>query len=302
MLKSDPLWYLVQVGHYQSLTIASEKLHVTQPTLSIAIKNLEKELGVKLMNRTANGVILTHEGETIATLAQKAFVHFEEIENFALNIKTKASADLAVYSTLALNTTLMPQLINLYYSLYPNGAFHLYPLGEDNPTAIITRHPQAFVIGIFNESRLFDEPFESIVLDKSKAYLAMSPHSPYVSPNINSISVKELLQIPLIITAVAEEQSFQTEMLNTIRKYGEPNIRFTSSSMDLSTPLVLQEIGATLYVSFKYFQNPHTANYRLLSIKNTPKFVLSLLYDKNQMPPETLALFLDLLRQNGFSI
>ena len=49
MLKSEPLYYLCEVGKHQSLTIAAEKLHVTQPTLSIAIKNLENELDLKLI-------------------------------------------------------------------------------------------------------------------------------------------------------------------------------------------------------------------------------------------------------------
>lgn len=63
MLKSDPLYYLIEVGQYQSLTVAAEKLHVTQPALSLAIKNLENELNLKLLDRAYNGVTLTPEGK-----------------------------------------------------------------------------------------------------------------------------------------------------------------------------------------------------------------------------------------------
>ena len=47
MLQSAPLWYLIQVGNYQSLSIAAEQLHISQPSLSVAIKKLEKEAAAR---------------------------------------------------------------------------------------------------------------------------------------------------------------------------------------------------------------------------------------------------------------
>ena len=41
MLKSEPLYYLVELARCRSFRIASENLHITQPALSIAIKKLE---------------------------------------------------------------------------------------------------------------------------------------------------------------------------------------------------------------------------------------------------------------------
>ena len=61
MLQSTFLWYLVQVNQYQSLSIAAEQLHVSQPALSTGIKKLEQQLGVKLLERTYKGVTLTEE-------------------------------------------------------------------------------------------------------------------------------------------------------------------------------------------------------------------------------------------------
>ncbi|MBQ3120286.1 MAG: LysR family transcriptional regulator, partial [Peptococcaceae bacterium] len=79
MLQSAPLWYLIQVGNYQSLSIAAEQLHISQPSLSVAIKKLEKELGLQLLERTYRGVRLTADGEKVVELASKAFAYFDEI-------------------------------------------------------------------------------------------------------------------------------------------------------------------------------------------------------------------------------
>jgi len=48
-----------------SFNLAANKLHITQPALSIAIKNLEKELGAQLLYRSPRGVKLTEAGEVV---------------------------------------------------------------------------------------------------------------------------------------------------------------------------------------------------------------------------------------------
>ena len=46
-----------------SITKAAEELYVTQPTVSVAIRDLEIEFGVSLFSRKGNQLILTREGE-----------------------------------------------------------------------------------------------------------------------------------------------------------------------------------------------------------------------------------------------
>lgn len=61
--------YLLSVVRYQSYTKAADAIGVTQPALSIAIKKLEAELGVKLLEKAANGVVYTSAGSAL----EKAF-------------------------------------------------------------------------------------------------------------------------------------------------------------------------------------------------------------------------------------
>lgn len=55
--------YAVEVAHYGSLNKAAANLFVSQPSLSRAIKELERELGFDLFLRTPNGVVPTHQGK-----------------------------------------------------------------------------------------------------------------------------------------------------------------------------------------------------------------------------------------------
>ena len=54
--------YIITISEIGSINRAAEKLYVSQPSLTSAIKELEKELGIVIFNRTGRGVTLTAEG------------------------------------------------------------------------------------------------------------------------------------------------------------------------------------------------------------------------------------------------
>ncbi|MBR4781464.1 MAG: LysR family transcriptional regulator [Lachnospiraceae bacterium] len=65
------LTYLVTVAECGNITEAAEKLFISQPSLSAAIQNLEKEMGVKAFARSNKGVIVTREGEELLSFARQ---------------------------------------------------------------------------------------------------------------------------------------------------------------------------------------------------------------------------------------
>src|ERR1700738_3373434 len=65
------LRYFVPVAEALSFTKAAEKLHTAQPSLSRQVKDLEEELGVRLLNRTKHLVSLTDEGRSFLADAQR---------------------------------------------------------------------------------------------------------------------------------------------------------------------------------------------------------------------------------------
>src|SRR3990167_4885747 len=66
----------------QSLSFAQacERLHLSQPALSLAIKNLEESLGGQLLTRTTRSVRLTPEGETLLPIARRLLVDWDNTE------------------------------------------------------------------------------------------------------------------------------------------------------------------------------------------------------------------------------
>ncbi|MEN3348628.1 MAG: LysR family transcriptional regulator, hca operon transcriptional activator, partial [Bradyrhizobium sp.] len=79
------LRYFVAVADAGSLTVAAEqKLHTSQPSLSRQIRDLEQEVGVQLMNRSAQGIELTPAGKAFLDHARMALVQAEAAKEAAL--------------------------------------------------------------------------------------------------------------------------------------------------------------------------------------------------------------------------
>ena len=113
MVQTTFLYYLMRVAHYQSLSIAAQELHVSQPALSQGIKTLEKQLGAKLLERTYKGVTLTEEGKEVVALAEKAFETLGKIETLYRQPDEKENDtlnDLTIYCNPAYSSLVMSTL------------------------------------------------------------------------------------------------------------------------------------------------------------------------------------------------
>lgn len=75
------LKYVIAVASSTSMREAANRLIITQPALSLAINDLEEELGIVLFNRTNRGITLTNEGEEFLIYAKQAVSQFELIED-----------------------------------------------------------------------------------------------------------------------------------------------------------------------------------------------------------------------------
>lgn len=72
--------YAVEVAKAGSLSRASESLLIAQPNISRSIKELENDLGITIFERTAKGMVLTHEGEIFINYAKGILGQIDEVE------------------------------------------------------------------------------------------------------------------------------------------------------------------------------------------------------------------------------
>ena len=88
-MRMEQLKYFSEVAKYHSIALAAEKLFVTQPTISIAIKNMEKELECTLLERSKNGVYLTEIGRQVLKKCEIILKEENEIHTLIAENKLK---------------------------------------------------------------------------------------------------------------------------------------------------------------------------------------------------------------------
>ena len=83
----EQLQYILEIAKFGSINKAALHLNMSQPNLSIAVKNLEQELGYAILERSKKGVTFTQDGSRMLSYAKNIFHELQSIEN--LRVKTE---------------------------------------------------------------------------------------------------------------------------------------------------------------------------------------------------------------------
>ena len=126
------LRYFLAVAREQSITAAAETLHITQPTLSKQLRELEEELGKKLFTRGNRKITLTEEGMFLRKRAQEIVELADKTEaNFAAGVDS-VSGDIFIGSGETGAVRYLGRTLYKMRSIYPGVRFHLFSgNGED---------------------------------------------------------------------------------------------------------------------------------------------------------------------------
>jgi LysR family hca operon transcriptional activator len=114
------LRYFIAVADAGSLTVAAEqKLHTSQPSLSRQIRDLEQEVGVQLMNRSAHGVELTAAGKAFLDHARMALIQAEAAREAALRAAQPAKPTFALGFLSGAEIGLLPEVERVLRAEFP---------------------------------------------------------------------------------------------------------------------------------------------------------------------------------------
>lgn len=74
------IYYAIVISETGSINKAAEKLYISQPSLTSAIQELEKSIGIQIFNRTGRGVTLTNDGAEFILYARQVYSQYENLE------------------------------------------------------------------------------------------------------------------------------------------------------------------------------------------------------------------------------
>ncbi len=125
------LRYLLAVAEHASFTRAAEDLRISQPTLSQQIKQLERTVGVQLLDRTGRTVRLTDAGEAYAHYARRALRDLAAAERAVLDVADLSRGHLRLAFTPTFTAYLVGPLAAELHSRHPGITLDVRELPQD---------------------------------------------------------------------------------------------------------------------------------------------------------------------------
>lgn len=122
------LRYFLTVVREESITRASEVLHITQPTLSHQLAQLEEELGVKLFDRGTRKIRLTNEGILLRRRAEEILQLVDKTEK---ELVEQVEGKISIGCGEATAVQLLPELIDAFRQKYPRVTFDIFTATAD---------------------------------------------------------------------------------------------------------------------------------------------------------------------------
>ncbi|WP_085648359.1 MULTISPECIES: transcriptional regulator CynR [unclassified Pseudomonas] len=126
------LRYLLAVADHGGFTRAAEALHVSQPTLSQQIRQLEETLGVDLFDRTSRSVKPTDAGQAYIECARRVLVELEAGKRALHDVKDLSRGSLRLAMTPTFMAYLVGPLVRDYVARYPGIHLEIFELSMDD--------------------------------------------------------------------------------------------------------------------------------------------------------------------------
>jgi DNA-binding transcriptional LysR family regulator len=229
------LRYFIAIAEERNITAAASRLHMSQPPLSMQLKQLEEELGVKLVERNGKSLSLTDKGSVLYKHALHLVNSLEEVKNEITETAEGRKGKLSI----GINTLSVPgfsEWIQAFHRKYPlvglkivqNDSLHLSELVKNREIELAFVRLPLEHQGLVYQN-LFNEPF---------VFVSQRP--------ADGITMEEMSRRPLILPSTEGLGSYNI-ILDAFSRHGlQPRIIGECSDMKVLMDMVSTGIGATI--------------------------------------------------------
>ncbi|WCT73076.1 LysR family transcriptional regulator [Sphingomonas naphthae] len=188
------LSYFVAAGEANSITLASERVHISQPSISSAISQLEAEFGVQLFFRHhAQGLSLTPAGQRFLIAARELLQQAGALNDLADEITTTIAGPLRIGAFRTFAPLLLPELCVDFAEAHPKVSLEMF---EDDEAELVAKIRKAELdIALTYEQDGVDLHFEQLALLPTYVLLPAG----HGLAKSGSLSLKDLASQPFVL-------------------------------------------------------------------------------------------------------
>ncbi len=234
------LHYFVTVCDQLSYSKAAQKLHISQPSLSNAIKNLEQEVGSPLLERNTRKMELTDAGKILYQKSMVLLSQMNMLKKEMEEVKLTGSGDLLIGIIESVKHWI-PKVIRGYQGRFPSINIKLIEVlsGKAVKESLRKYHTHLLITNQFID----EEDIESFPLYDERLMLVLHKDHPLAEKE--SVRLKDLAIEPFIIST----EGFQTreDILTAFSlEQVNPQIKFEIERFETALTLVRENLGVTI--------------------------------------------------------
>ncbi len=230
--------YFQKVCEFNNITRAAKELYVSQPAISANIKELEKDLNVKLFVRKNNKLIITEEGKFLLQKVDHLLKEIDDLVQEMHNLKSYRTINVGVPPMIG--ELIFPHIFYEFREKYPSVNLNIVECGSKQLIDLVKNNEINVGFGIVGDS--IDDHLKTFKLCTTELVFAVNKE--HHMKDFNSISVESLRDELLV---VMKEDSYQNKKIkNIFTSLGsEPNIVLYSNQLNTIKKILSNgEVGA----------------------------------------------------------
>ena len=199
------LKYFLTVAEIGNITKAANSMHLTQPTLSRQLQDLEKELGQKLFKRGSKNITLTPEGMILRKRAEEIINLVEKTENEFFSFKDEIAGDIYIGAGETKTIKLIADIMKLLQKEYPKIKFHIVSGDSEDLSEKLDKGILDFCI--FIEPFICDK-YNHIKLNKKDTWgILLRKDDPLAKKK--NVKIEDIIDLPILISRQAIKKTFE---------------------------------------------------------------------------------------------
>lgn len=249
-MRTEQLEYIAAVTRLGSLRRAAEELRLSQPALSETVRNLERELGVDLLERKRSGATMSAEGRELLPRIIDVLDAVDRLRS-AAGEQHRISRMVRVGTVNAATVPLLIPVVREFRAAHPLTQVEVVAAQQTEIHRALSEG--GFDLGLVNHLDGDDVPagFESTELLRGRPVVCVRPDSPLAS--LSAVTVDDLLAQPVI--AMRSGYVMHRYVHRLLQGRG-PSFSYSTDGAEMGKLMVAEGLGATVLPDFSVIGDP----------------------------------------------
>ncbi|MBB5937637.1 LysR family transcriptional regulator [Streptomyces zagrosensis] len=249
-MRMEQLEYLAAVTRLGSLRRAAEELHLSQPALSETLRNLERELGVDLLERRRSGAKISREGRELLPHIAGVLEAVDRLRQ-AADEQHQNSRRLRLGTVNAATVTLLAPAIREFRATHPSTQVEVITERQDGIQQHLTEG--SFDLGLVSYLGDDDLPpsLHTTELLRGHPVVCIRPDSPLAA--LNAVTVTDLLVQPLIMMRSGYAMH---RYIHRLLQGAAPPFSYSADGAEMCKLMVAEGLGVTVLPDYSVLDDP----------------------------------------------